>query len=322
MGSSGLFDFSSGIEFQPEVQARLRAWGHDPANAPAISAAVSKNKGGLIIGTAVAPYQAALDAGVITPQDFQNAVSNPSNINIGPDGTVGIHEGLTKGMGPFALGAAAVTGGGLLGGAAGGAGAAGAGGGEVGGGLASTTIGTGYLPAISGGVGLGGAGGAGAAPSFLKSIGDVGSVLSGAAKGAGEGRFQEAQATNQFNNNQIGAANANLNQQKFLSTVPSTYASQAARGDAQANVQDVSFSGLPSYIHVPTVSGGLRPSVLGPNARAAGQMLSQQALQHLQNPQPYQPVQLTPPPNASGAATAAGLLGTGLSFLGAIRGGK
>jgi hypothetical protein len=56
-------------------------------------------------------------------------------------------------------------------------------------------------------------------------------------------------------------------------------AQQVGLGDLLANVQDVQMSGMPSYIPHMSFSGGLRPSALGPNTRAAGQNLSRQALE-------------------------------------------
>jgi hypothetical protein len=54
-------------------------------------------------------------------------------------------------------------------------------------------------------------------------------------------------------------------------------AAQVAQGDLQANVQDARVS-APSHIPRFEVSGGLRPSAMGPNARAAGGTLSNQSL--------------------------------------------
>ena len=57
-------------------------------------------------------------------------------------------------------------------------------------------------------------------------------------------------------------------------------AQQTALGDLMANVQDASFS-RPSHITNMSLSGGLRPSALGPNTRDAGAALSNQSLQAL-----------------------------------------
>jgi hypothetical protein len=66
-------------------------------------------------------------------------------------------------------------------------------------------------------------------------------------------------------------------------------AQQAAYGDALANVQDVSID-APGRITRFNVSGGLRPSALGPNARAAGGALSGQALAALMEGDSFMPI--------------------------------
>jgi hypothetical protein len=64
---------------------------------------------------------------------------------------------------------------------------------------------------------------------------------------------------------------------------------QAALGDLIANTRDVSFD-APSHITKFNVSGGLRPSALGPNARQAGGELSSQALAALLEGDSFAPV--------------------------------
>lgn len=61
---------------------------------------------------------------------------------------------------------------------------------------------------------------------------------------------------------------------------PGQEASNSVRGDILANSRDAEFSGLPSYIHVPQMSGGLRPSMLSDSSRALGANMSRQALAH------------------------------------------
>jgi len=55
-----------------------------------------------------------------------------------------------------------------------------------------------------------------------------------------------------------------------------------ARGDMLSNVQDARF-GDTGRVKVQHMTGGVRPSALGPNARAAGGMLSNQGLAGLQS---------------------------------------
>jgi hypothetical protein len=91
---------------------------------------------------------------------------------------------------------------------------------------------------------------------------------------------------------------------------PEQRARQTAWGDILANVQDASID-MPGHIPKINVSGGLRPSLLGPNARAAGAGMSTQALQALMTGSDvpempdFQKLVMTPPeatplPEASG----------------------
>lgn len=66
---------------------------------------------------------------------------------------------------------------------------------------------------------------------------------------------------------------------------PGKRAANSVRGDALANAQDVSFSGLPKGVTVPNISGGLRPSMFSGNTRALGQQMSRQALLDQMAPQ-------------------------------------
>jgi hypothetical protein len=67
-------------------------------------------------------------------------------------------------------------------------------------------------------------------------------------------------------------------------------------GDALANVQDVNIS-RPSHISNFSISGGLRPSMLGPNTRAAGAELSNQSLAALQGGDSFMPLNPAGPIN-------------------------
>ncbi len=71
-------------------------------------------------------------------------------------------------------------------------------------------------------------------------------------------------------------------------------AQQTVRGDLQANVQDARFS-RPTGVPDMALSGGLRPSALGPNAREAGRTLSSQALSALQRGDSFMPLNPTGP---------------------------
>jgi hypothetical protein len=73
-------------------------------------------------------------------------------------------------------------------------------------------------------------------------------------------------------------------------------AQATALGDALANVQDARVS-APSHITRFNVSGGLRPSALGPNARAAGAELSNQSLAALRQGDSFMPINPRGPVN-------------------------
>jgi hypothetical protein len=66
-------------------------------------------------------------------------------------------------------------------------------------------------------------------------------------------------------------------------------AQQTVRGDLMANVQDARFS-RPAGVPDMSLSGGLRPSALGPNSREAGRELSSQALSALKSGDTFMPI--------------------------------
>lgn len=99
---------------------------------------------------------------------------------------------------------------------------------------------------------------------------------------------------------------------------PGMEAGNAVRGDVLANSKDASFTGLPSYIHVPQMSGGLRPSMLSQNSRALGANMSRNALMH--NMSGDDVPDLTPLPTRTGYDTALQGVATGAGFLNALGG--
>lgn len=76
----------------------------------------------------------------------------------------------------------------------------------------------------------------------------------------------------------VNVGNLDLSRRKFALTVPGQYANDSVRGDVLANSRDATISGLPSYIHVPNISGGMRPSMLSDNSRQLGAKMSRDAL--------------------------------------------
>ncbi len=269
-----------------------------------------------------------------------------------------------------ALGVGALSAAGAFGGAAGAPGAGGAGGGTLSGAgtglLPSTTIGSGAVGPISGGVsgsGMGGGmgwldiakdiyGGYNKAKSVYdtgKSIygdvaGSAGDAAGGAAYGRAQGRIAEAAAqqaqdrlelerarlaslnTADANRFTIEKSTADLAQRKYALEAPGQRAGNAVRGDVLAHAQDATVDpgSLGPNVHVPTISGGLRPSMFSDATRSLGGLMSSQALAGQQAGDTFDPLTyqtpapipgLTPLPQSGGVddfLTTAGYVGTGL----------
>ncbi len=153
------------------------------------------------------------------------------------------------------------------------------------------------LPAVS----------VGAAPftggaSLTGLLGSIGKVAGNAAQGAATQRTNQNELTQRQNSllaqlfginqnaqtnalegqsrERLGQGNLDLEQRKFSLAAPSARASQAVRGSLIQNLQPVSFSGLPSRISssIPTITGGLTPAAISPEARQAGGLLTRQAI--------------------------------------------
>lgn len=105
---------------------------------------------------------------------------------------------------------------------------------------------------------------------------------------------------------------------KLALSAPQSEASNSVRGDILAKSQDATISGLPSYIHVPTIGGGLRPSMLSANSRALGANMSRNAL--LNNISGKDVPDLTPLPQANAYDSILQGVGTGAGFLNAVGG--
>ena len=114
---------------------------------------------------------------------------------------------------------------------------------------------------------------------------------------AGAAQTQNAQSiqqNNSQNNVLLQMAQIELLRKQMEEQNRNGRAQQTARGDALANVQDVSIS-RPSHITDFNISGGMRPSALGPNARQAGAELSNQALAKLLDGDTFMPITPTGP---------------------------
>lgn len=162
-------------------------------------------------------------------------------------------------------------------------------------------------------------------PSWLAAAAKISPALAAWAAGNAQGNLAQASASNNYDKNAVSLYQAelgnNTSQNAFnLATAnlgleaPGMRAKSAVQGDILANAQDATVSGVPSNIPVPTISGGLRPSMFSPATRALGGAMSTQALAGQQasttptiptwQAGPAPPT-LTPLPNGSAASDVA-----------------
>lgn len=184
----------------------------------------------------------------------------------------------------------------------------------------------------------------------------TGDLMSANAAGAAQGRVTQAgvnqnqdrnaislyqallnnnSAQNNFGINRGTLANSNANtdleQRKYALTAPQTRATTAVRGDILANAQDATVSGVSPNIPVPTISGGLRPSMFSADTRALGGIMSSQARQQQEKGDTFSPLPalpdwqappaaptLTPSPDASGMDNALSNTGNILNYAGSF----
>jgi len=186
---------------------------------------------------------------------------------------------------------------------------------------------------------------------LIPALGALGGIFGGAAKGASEGRQNEAayqanqnsNATSQYGINQsailqalqgaekggMDRAQLELLRKQFGLQAPQQRMSNAARGSTMANVQDVQVSH--PRAHIPTITGGARPSNLTPEARQLGALIARQSLMDQMKgdnfsevpPQDWQSAVQAPPgtagyPKAGGFEKFAGTMGMIGSGLGAV----
>ncbi len=189
------------------------------------------------------------------------------------------------------------------------------------------------LGALAGGAGAGTAAGAGTttastAPAVtaatggelaagMKALGDIGTVVSKGAQGAAQGNVNTAELQQRADQIALqrylaglSSQNVDLQQRNFALDAPSTRAHQSVQGDIMANAQDVNISGLPSYVKMGQISGGLRPSLMSGNTRQLGGEMSRKALMDQMKGDSFAPLDAPPAagslpssalPNAMGA---------------------
>jgi hypothetical protein len=132
---------------------------------------------------------------------------------------------------------------------------------------------------------------------------------------------QQADSRNQFG---LNAAGVDLNQRNFALEAPGRRASNAVRGDILSRAQDVSFGNVGPNVRIPTISGGLRPSMFSGATRQLGTDMTNQALSGQQAGDTFAPLayqapapipELTALPQAGKVDTilnTAGIVGTGV----------
>jgi hypothetical protein len=161
--------------------------------------------------------------------------------------------------------------------------------------------------------------GSGGGSSILGTLGKLGdsgladTLTQGSQGLAGGRRFDNQQNMQAADiNNRTGLAAASFNAQ-----LPSTQASQVARGDLLSGMKDTPLTGDPRIDKFS--GGGLRPSAFGPDTHAAGDALKKQALQNLlSGGGKFVPQNATPNDAGFGENALAGA-GMGLNILGALR---
>lgn len=141
--------------------------------------------------------------------------------------------------------------------------------------------------------------------------GAVGQTAAQIAAGRAKGRIDQAKL--QQEQDALAQARA-----KLALSAPGQEAGNAVRGDILANGKDATVSGLPSYIHVGQVSGGLRPSMLSSSSRALGANMSRNALANNMNGSDVP--NLTPLPASTGLDTGLNAVAGGAGFLNALKG--
>lgn len=109
---------------------------------------------------------------------------------------------------------------------------------------------------------------------------ELSDVLSGAVAGRAGGRKSEAELAQSADRTNVSRYLAELAGYKTGLEAPGMNAGNAVRGDTLANAQDASVTGPITRTggKMPTVSGGLRPSLMSADTRKLGQGMSRQAL--------------------------------------------
>src|SRR5262252_1737961 len=161
-------------------------------------------------------------------------------------------------------------------------------------------------------------GGGGSSSNFWKGVdpGALSQLLLGASSGAARGRVEQGQ----YENARDAQA---LRNAQFQASLPALGANEAVRGSILQNAQDVWLNIAPGSqlgSHLVSFTGGTRPSLLTPEARAAGRALVSHGASMVEDPSKFVPAQ-SKAIEPGFWSQAAGIGGLGLGALDAITGG-
>ena len=134
-----------------------------------------------------------------------------------------------------------------------------------------------------------------------KVIGTAGDVATGIEEGRAKDRsnqndFNVVQDRNKIVANQnyedalLGRAGLDLKQRQFSQDSQNNAYKNAIRSALGMNLQDVTLGGVPKDVPVIEFKGGLRPSAMGPQGRAAAALLNQKAMASLMNGETFDPL--------------------------------
>lgn len=284
---------------QPWYQQQLQAWGQDPNNVH-----LSDQQRQQIVRLSQA-NGAVVDEGHIEV--------DPSG-NFNPKGHKLRNALIGAGLGAGAIfGAPALIGALGSGAGAGAAGAAGAAGsGAAGAGYIGSAI-AGTANAALGGGALSGGGILGTLAGLGSRASDLGSIFSQGAAANAAGRRGDTMA-----NAELAAQNnrARLDAATFNRDTPAVRASQVARGNLLATMQNAAPTGDPRIDKFG--GGGLRPSAVGADARQAGDQLARQGLAALMTGSDRLDPQMAQPQRAGLGENLMAGAGLGFNVLGAL----
>lgn len=133
-----------------------------------------------------------------------------------------------------------------------------------------------------------GAGGLIAAPftggaTLGPALGILGTTAGDASAARGQGRVDQQTADIQRNNAIINQIQADLAQKRYTQSNYQTGANNAVRGGLLTGLNDVNITGLPAGVHMPTITGGARPSAID-NKVGIGQLLERHGIDQMNAP--------------------------------------